>query len=108
MAGKSTSLEFYYGAEDFFQELIGIKFDPNYFVYDRAEMFGKESFMSMQADIERLQIKNLRRRQRVEGEANLKKNLTEPHDADLAVTVTANRQKAENKDKIDQLKRNNS
>ena len=63
--------------------------------------------MSMQSDIERLQKKSLRRRQRVEGEANLRKNLTEPHAADLATTVTANRQKAENKDKIDRLKRSN-
>ncbi len=61
--------------------------------------------MSMQADIERLQRKTLRRRLRAKGEANLKKNLTEPHDADLATTVTANRQRAENKDKIDRLKR---
>ena len=61
--------------------------------------------MSMQTDIERLQKKNLRRRQRMEGEANLRKNLTEPHDADLATTVTANRQRAENKDKVDQIKR---
>ncbi|MDF2366963.1 MAG: hypothetical protein P1U71_06820 [Sneathiella sp.] len=59
----------------------------------------------MQADIERLQEKSLRRRQRLEGEANLRKNLTEPHDADLATTVTANRLKTANKDKIDRLKR---
>lgn len=63
--------------------------------------------MSMQADIERLQKKSLRRRQRVEGEANLRKNLTEPHTTDLATTVTTNRQNAENKNKLDKLKRSN-
>jgi hypothetical protein len=89
----------------FFRELIGIKPNPDYVVYDRTLMFGKESFMSMQADIERLQKKSLRRRQRVEGEANLKKSLSEPRDADLAVTVTANHQRAVNKGKIDRLKR---
>ncbi len=64
--------------------------------------------MSMQADIERLQKKSLRRRQRVEGEANLRIGQVEPHEADLALTVEANRQRAENKDKIDRLKRSNS
>lgn len=63
--------------------------------------------MSMQTDIERLQEKNLRRRQRMKGEANLRKNLTDPHDTDLAASVTANRKRAANKDKIDRLKRSN-
>ncbi|MCC3303807.1 hypothetical protein [Sneathiella sp. HT1-7] len=64
--------------------------------------------MSMQADIERLQKQSLRRRHRLQGEATLRRNLTDPHDADLTATVTANRRKAANKDKIDRLRRNNS
>ncbi|MFC4271850.1 hypothetical protein GQF03_16195 [Sneathiella chungangensis] len=62
--------------------------------------------MSMKSDFERIQEKNLRRRQREEGEKNLRKGLADPHEDDLMITVTANRERAENREKIDQLKRN--
>ena len=62
--------------------------------------------MPMQSDIARVQNQILRRRQRVEGETNLKKNVADPHNVDLEATVTANREKAGQKEKIDQLKRN--
>lgn len=94
------------GSDDFFAELIGIKRDPDYLLYKGTIMFGKECFMSMKSDFERIQEKNLRRRQREEGEKNLKKGLADPHEDDLMITVTANRERAENREKIDQLKRN--
>lgn len=62
--------------------------------------------MPMQSDIARVQNQKLRHRQRMEGETNLKKNVADPHDDDLAATVMANREKAGQKEKIDQLKRN--
>tara|TARA_R110002072_G_C7538682_1_gene498038 strand:+ start:200 stop:391 length:192 start_codon:yes stop_codon:yes gene_type:complete len=61
--------------------------------------------MSMKSDNERLQKQNLRRRHREEGESNLRKNLSEPHGDDLSATVTANRVRATQQEKIDRLKR---
>jgi len=61
--------------------------------------------MSIQTDIERVQKKNLRRRQKMEWETCLRKNLTDPHDDDLVTMVTANRKRAAYKEKINQLRR---
>lgn len=61
--------------------------------------------MSIQSDFERLQKVNLRKRQRISGEIDLKKAIPAPKVSDLSPTVIANRRHAENRAKIQQLRR---
>jgi hypothetical protein len=62
--------------------------------------------MSLSTDIERVQSKSLRKRQRIVRETALLQGLSDPHKNDLARTVDANQKKSAQKAKLNRLRRN--
>jgi len=66
---------------------------------------GKEMTMSLESDFERFSQKIKRRKYRQVSEMSLKKMPIRHRTTDLAPTVSANRDKAEQKAKLDNLRR---